>query len=76
MEKLENDLMKVHGPRYLNVIQEKLRQIDPKVVSGLTDSQYHNFLAALSSHVGNAINNPGSGLNQASSSGPQQASAS
>lgn len=56
MEKLEHDLMKIHGPKHLNVIQEKLRQIDPNVVASLDENKYHNFLAALSTHVGNALN--------------------
>jgi septal ring factor EnvC (AmiA/AmiB activator) len=32
------------------------------VVASLNDNQYHNFLAAMNTHIGHAINNPGSGM--------------
>lgn len=36
--------MKIHGAKNLNLIQDKLRQIDPSIISNLDDKSYNMFL--------------------------------
>lgn len=55
MEKLENDLMKIHGAQNLHIIQGQLRKIDPQHVTRLDDHSYKQFLQGISGQINYTI---------------------
>jgi hypothetical protein len=55
MEKLEHDLIAIHGPQNLNSINTSLRQIKPGTLSGLDEPGYRNYVQGISNNIKNQM---------------------
>ena len=55
MEKLEHDLIAIHGPQNVNQISNCLRQIQPGTLSGLDEPGYRNYVQGISNNIKNQM---------------------